>query len=69
MTRRAKKPEEPKPMRFYTTDACCPACKERHEFFAPMICRHNNLSQRDVWRDPATLSWMIDNPTTKSETL
>lgn len=56
------KPRQPKPMEFYTTDACCPACKERHGFFAPSICGHNNQSRRNVWYDRSTCTWTTDNP-------
>lgn len=61
----SKRRRAPKPMEFYATDACCAACKELHGFWPPMICRHNNLSQRDVWRDPVSLSWTIDSPVTR----
>lgn len=63
MMLRARKKAE-KPMEFYTTDACCPACKERHGFFAPSICGHNNQSGRDVWYDRATFTWTVDSPVT-----
>jgi hypothetical protein len=61
---RKRKPKAEKPMEFYTTDACCPACKERHGFFAPAICGHNNGSGRDVWYDRVTCTWTIDSPVT-----
>ncbi len=60
MTR--KRPKAERPMEFYTTDACCPSCKERHGFFAPMICYHNNGSGRDIWYDRATCTWTADSP-------
>jgi len=62
VTTRKRKPKAKKPMEFYTTDACCQACKERHGFFAPMICAHNNGSGRDVWYDRATCTWTTDSP-------
>ena len=62
MTARKRKPKAETPMEFYTTDACCQSCKERHGFFAPMICGHNNLSGRNVWYDRETCSWTIDCP-------
>jgi hypothetical protein len=55
-------PKAERPMEFYTTDACCPACRERHGFFAPAICGHNNASGRDVWYDRVTCTWTIDSP-------
>jgi hypothetical protein len=59
---RKTKPKSEKPMEFYTTDACCQTCKERHGFFAPAICCHNNGSGRDVWYDRETCRWTIDSP-------
>lgn len=61
----SKRRRAPKPMEFYTTVACCAACKDRHGFFAPMICGHNNGSGRDVWYDRVTCTWTIDSPVTK----
>lgn len=61
-TQMMRKPKTKAPMEFYQTDACCPACKEHHGFWPPMICGHNNLSGRPVWYDRATCSWTIDSP-------